>query len=32
MNLNDFNSLVDLFFYQTEKQNPASIFLEYSFC
>ena len=29
MNLNDFNSLVDLFFYQTEKQNPASIFLEW---
>ena len=29
MNLNDFNSLVDLFFYQTEKQNPASTFLEW---
>ena len=29
MNLNDFNSLVDLFFYQTEKQNPARIFLEW---
>ena len=29
MNLNDFNSLVDLFFHQTEKQNPASIFLEW---
>ena len=29
MNLNDFNSLVDLFFHQAEKQNPASIFLEW---
>ena len=29
MNLNDFNSLVDLFFHQAEKQNSASIFLEW---
>ena len=29
MNLNTFNSLTDLFFYQAEKQNPQSIFLEW---
>jgi len=29
MNLNNFSSLVDLFFHQAEKQNPASIFLEW---
>jgi len=29
MNLNEFNSLTDLFFYQAEKQNPQSIFLEW---
>ena len=29
MNLNAFNSLTDLFFYQAEKQNPQSIFLEW---
>ena len=29
MNLNKFNSLVDLFFYQVEKQNPQTIFLEW---
>ena len=29
MNLNKFNSLTDLFFYQAEKQNPKSIFLEW---
>jgi len=29
MNLKEFNSLTDLFFYQTEKQNPQSIFLEW---
>ena len=29
MNLNEFNSLTDLFFYQAEKQNPKSVFLEW---
>ena len=29
MNLDNFNSLIELFFYQTEKQNPKSIFLEW---
>ena len=29
MNLNEFNSLIDLFFYQADKQNPQSIFLEW---
>ena len=29
MNLNEFNSLTDLFFYQAEKQNPESVFLEW---
>ena len=29
MNLNEFNSLIDLFFYQVDKQNPKSIFLEW---
>jgi len=29
MNLNEFNSLTDLFFYRAEKQNPKSIFLEW---
>ena len=29
MNLNKFNSLTDLFFYQADKQNPQSIFLEW---
>jgi len=29
MNLNEFNSLTDLFFYQAEKQDPKSIFLEW---
>jgi len=29
MNLNEFNSLTDLFFYQAEKQNAQSIFLEW---
>ena len=29
MNLNEFNSLTDLFFYQVEKENPKSIFLEW---
>ena len=29
MNLNEFNSLTDLFFYQAKKQNPKSIFLEW---
>ena len=28
MNSNEFNSLVDLFFYQAEKENPNEIFLE----
>ena len=29
MNLKEFNSLVDLFFYQAEKQNPNRDFLEW---
>ena len=29
MHLNEFNSLTDLFFYQVEKQNSQSIFLEW---
>ena len=29
MNLSEFNNLTDLFFYQAEKQNPKSIFLEW---
>ena len=29
MNLKEFNSLTDLFFYQAEKQNPKSIFLKW---
>ena len=29
MNLNEFNSQTDLFFYQADKQNPQSIFLEW---
>ena len=29
MNLKEFNSLTDLFFYQAEKQNPKSFFLEW---
>ncbi len=29
MNLDQFNSLVDLFFYQAKKQNPKGIFLEW---
>ena len=29
MNLKEFNSLVDLFFYKAEKQNPESVFLEW---
>ena len=29
MNLNKFESLIDLFFYQVKKQNPESIFLEW---
>jgi len=29
MDLKEINSLTDLFFYQTEKQNPTSIFLEW---
>ena len=29
MNLKEFNSLTDLFFYQAEKQNSQSIFLEW---
>ena len=29
MNLNEFKSLTDLFFYQAEKQDPKSIFLEW---
>ena len=29
MNLNEFNSLVDLFFYQVEKENPDTPFLEW---
>ena len=29
MNLNEFNSLIDLYFYQAKKQNPQSNFLEW---
>ena len=29
MNLNDFNSLVDLFFHQAEKQDPKNVFLQW---
>ena len=29
MNLDNFNSLIELFFYQTEKQDPKSIFLQW---
>ena len=29
MNLNEFNSLVDLFFYQAKKKNPNEAFLEW---
>ena len=29
MKLNEFNNLTDLFFYQAEKQNPDSVFLEW---
>ena len=29
MNLNNFNSLIELFFYQSERQNPKSVFLEW---
>ena len=29
MNLNEFNSLTDLFFYQAAKQKPENIFLEW---
>ena len=29
MNLNEFNSLTELFFYQVDKQNPESVFLEW---
>jgi len=29
MNLGNFNSLIELFFYQSERQNPKSIFLEW---
>jgi hypothetical protein len=29
MNLNEFKSLVDLFFYQAKKQNPQIAFLEW---
>ena len=29
MNLNEFNSLTDLFFHRAEKENPNSIFLEW---
>ncbi len=29
MNLKEFNSLIDLFFYQTNRQNPKSNFLEW---
>ena len=29
MNLKEFNSLIDLFFYQVKKQNPSSVFLEW---
>ncbi len=29
MNLDNFNSLIELFFYQTEKQNPKDVFLQW---
>ena len=29
MNLKKFNSLIDLYFYQAEKQDPKSDFLEW---
>jgi long-chain acyl-CoA synthetase len=29
MNLNEFNSLIDLYFYQAKKQNSQSTFLEW---
>jgi len=29
MNLNNFNSLIELFFYQAEKQDPKSVFLQW---
>ena len=29
MNLNEFNSLVDLFFHQVEKENSDTLFLEW---
>ena len=29
MNLREFNSLIDLFFYQAKKQKPENIFLEW---
>jgi long-chain acyl-CoA synthetase len=29
MNLKKFNNLIDLFFYQAEKQNPQTVFLEW---
>tara|TARA_Y100001947_G_C10135093_1_gene217323 strand:- start:383 stop:544 length:162 start_codon:yes stop_codon:yes gene_type:complete len=29
MNLNEFNSLIDLYFYQAKKQNSQSDFLEW---
>ena len=29
MNLKEFKSLIDLFFYQAGKQNPQSAFLEW---
>ena len=29
MNLNNFNSLIELFFYQEEKQDKKSVFLEW---
>ena len=29
MNLDNFNSLVELFFYQAEKQDPKSVFLKW---
>ena len=29
MNLDNFNSLIELFFYQSEKQDPKSVFLQW---
>ena len=29
MNLNNFSSLIELFFYRSQKQNPKEIFLEW---